>query len=216
MAKKKNTGKIFEVNFKDSVPQHMWSYRPPDSGGGVMARFTSESLCDLFLFDNLKGKLYLLELKSTIGTSISFKSYEFCMRYEKIVKNFEDWNSTLTSKERKEYLDTIKEKRAEIKKLKKETNGAMIKYHQIKSLKEIENENINMNCFLVLSYLEKEKTYLVPINTFWEFWKNTTKKSINENDLDELIESDLVQLIEQEKIGRSQINSEYNIEKCFS
>lgn len=35
----KNNGKRFEEDFKASFSSHIWTYRPPDSGGGMMARF---------------------------------------------------------------------------------------------------------------------------------------------------------------------------------
>lgn len=71
----KSVGKVFEDNWKASVPDNVLYYRPPDSaqsfGGSSNLRFSSKSPCDCFLYD---GRfLYMLELK-TVGTkSISFE-----------------------------------------------------------------------------------------------------------------------------------------------
>lgn len=71
----KNIGKIFEENFKKSVPSDVWYYRPPDSaqsfGSNSNLRFSAKSPCDCFLFDG--EKMYTLELKSVGTTSISFE-----------------------------------------------------------------------------------------------------------------------------------------------
>lgn len=70
-----NIGKVFEQNFKKSVPNNVFYYRPPDSaqsfGDNTKLRFSAKSPCDCFMFD---GKiLYTLELKSVGTKSISFE-----------------------------------------------------------------------------------------------------------------------------------------------
>lgn len=69
-----NPGKIFEQSIKDSVPDTCWIYRFRDNaasfGNGNNTRFASSNICDYLLFDDESRTLYLLELKSTQGTSI--------------------------------------------------------------------------------------------------------------------------------------------------
>lgn len=71
----KNIGKVFEENFKKSVPKNVWYYRPPDSaqsfGSNSNLRFSAKSPCDCFLFDG--EKFYTLELKSVGTSSVSFE-----------------------------------------------------------------------------------------------------------------------------------------------
>ena len=71
----KNVGKIFEQNWKKSISNNIFYYRPPDSaqsfGSNQNLRFSAKSPCDCFMFDG--NILYCLELK-TVGTkSISFE-----------------------------------------------------------------------------------------------------------------------------------------------
>lgn len=75
MKKISNIGKVFEQNFKKSVPDNIFYYRPPDSassfGDNTKLRFSAKSPCDCFMFN---GKvLYTLELKSVGTKSISFE-----------------------------------------------------------------------------------------------------------------------------------------------
>lgn len=69
-----NNGKKFETNFKLSViEQGLFFERFQDSnkfGFGDKTRFTLNSPCDCFVYDT--QYLYYIELKTTIGTSISF------------------------------------------------------------------------------------------------------------------------------------------------
>lgn len=71
---KANNGKRFETNFgKSAVDQGLLYERFKDSnkfGFGQQTRFTSQNPCDSFIHDG--STLYYIELKSTIGTSISF------------------------------------------------------------------------------------------------------------------------------------------------
>lgn len=71
----KNIGKIFEQNWKNSIPQNIFYYRPPDSaqsfGTNQNLRFSAKSPCDCFMFNG--DFLYALELKSVGTKSISFE-----------------------------------------------------------------------------------------------------------------------------------------------
>ncbi|WP_349814278.1 Holliday junction resolvase RecU [Thomasclavelia cocleata] len=71
----KNIGKIFERNWKESIPNHIFYYRPPDSaqsfGTNQNLRFSAKSPCDCFIFTG--DYLYTLELKSVGTKSISFE-----------------------------------------------------------------------------------------------------------------------------------------------
>lgn len=66
--------KIFEQSIKNSTPNTCWIYRFRDNaasfGNGNNTRFASSNICDYLLFDDESRTLYLLELKSTQGTSI--------------------------------------------------------------------------------------------------------------------------------------------------
>lgn len=199
----KNNGKRFEEDFKASFGPDIWAYRPPDTGGGMMARFTSESLCDLMAYNTKTKSFVLFELKSTLGSSMSVRPYSQCMEYEKKKKDFEDWNDSLTAQTRKPIKEKIKEKKKEIKDLYKETNTAMIKYHQIKSLLETKEE-FGIQTYIAFVFFKTTNTYAVPVDLFVEeFWKKTTKKSINENDLEELIKKKKAYKINQEYIRRT-------------
>lgn len=67
-----NQGKIFETNFRKSVPKHIFYYRFRDSSGAwnnnSNLRFTPSNIADNLIFYN--GKLFLNELKSHKGKSI--------------------------------------------------------------------------------------------------------------------------------------------------
>lgn len=68
-------GKIFEQNWKNSIPDYIFYYRPPDAaqsfGSNQKLRFSAKSPCDCFLFDG--NLLYAFELKSVGTKSISFE-----------------------------------------------------------------------------------------------------------------------------------------------
>lgn len=207
----KNNGKRFEEDFKASFSPHIWTYRPTDSGGGMMARFTHESLCDLMAYNIKTKKLILLELKSTLGTSVSVRPYEQCMEYEKVKKEFEDWNAEQTAETRKSLREKIKEKKKEIRELYKGTNGAMIKYHQIKNLLEIKEE-YGIETYIAFTFFRTTNTYAIEVDSFVEnFWKITDKKSINEKDLDKLVENKQAYIIPQEYIRRT-MKSKYDVD----
>ena len=77
-----NSGKIFEQNFKASIPPDVFYYRLRDSpatfGNGEQTRFSTSNMCDCILFGN--RTLYLCELKSHQGKSIPFN----CIRENQI------------------------------------------------------------------------------------------------------------------------------------
>ena len=71
-----NVGKIFENNFKKSIPKEIFYLRLKDSASSFKqdscaTRFTLQNPYDALLFDGLY--LYTFELKSTNGTSFSFQ-----------------------------------------------------------------------------------------------------------------------------------------------
>lgn len=70
-----NEGKKFENDIKASTPNSCWIYRLRDNAssfaGGHNTRFTSSNICDYILFDDITRTLFLIECKSTKGTSIS-------------------------------------------------------------------------------------------------------------------------------------------------
>lgn len=69
-----NAGKLFELDIKSSVPDRCWLYRLRDNAssfaGGANTRFTSSNICDYILFDGKTKTLFLIECKSTKGTSV--------------------------------------------------------------------------------------------------------------------------------------------------
>ena len=73
----KNVGKIFEDDFKKSVPEYALLYRLPDPaqsfGGGNKLRFSRKNPFDYMLWDSKRHILYALELKTVSGKSISFE-----------------------------------------------------------------------------------------------------------------------------------------------
>lgn len=71
----KSVGKVFEENWRKSIPENVFYYRPPDQaqsfGGSKKLRFSAKSPCDCFIYDG--DILYTLELKSVGTKSISFE-----------------------------------------------------------------------------------------------------------------------------------------------
>lgn len=69
-----NAGKQFELDVKSSIPDRCWFYRLRDNAssfaGGDKTRFTSSNICDCIIFDDDTKTLFLIECKSTKGTSI--------------------------------------------------------------------------------------------------------------------------------------------------
>ncbi|WP_105176875.1 Holliday junction resolvase RecU [Clostridium cagae] len=120
---KKNPGKLFEEDFKKSVPEDCWIYRFKDGTanfGGTKnenVRFQAHNICDFQIMTN--DYLVLLELKSHAGASIPFN----CIRSNQIeemsniqhpkikayfIFNFRDYEKTyaIKAKELKLYIDT--------------------------------------------------------------------------------------------------------------
>ena len=69
----KNLGKIFEDNWKKSIPDHMFYYRFRDSassyyGGNDNLRFSITNIADCLVFNG--NELFLFELKNHKGKSI--------------------------------------------------------------------------------------------------------------------------------------------------
>ena len=77
MIQLKNSGKVFEDNFKKSIPDYALLYRLPDSaqsfGNSSNLRFSNKNPFDYLLWDSKLKLLYALELKSVKGKSISFE-----------------------------------------------------------------------------------------------------------------------------------------------
>ena len=71
----KNIGKVLEQNWKNSIPDNIFYYRPPDQAQAFefnqKLRFSAKSPCDCFMFNG--DFLYTLELKSVGIKSISFE-----------------------------------------------------------------------------------------------------------------------------------------------
>lgn len=71
-----NSGKLFENDIKQSIPQECWIYRLRDNASsfanGDKTRFTSSNICDFLLLDDLTKTLFLIECKSTKSTSVPF------------------------------------------------------------------------------------------------------------------------------------------------
>jgi len=71
-----NQGKIFETNWRKSIPDNVYYVRIKDSPSSFSqdsgsVRFTLNNPYDSFIFYN--GRLFPIELKSTQGTSISIQ-----------------------------------------------------------------------------------------------------------------------------------------------
>lgn len=72
-----NAGKLFEAQFKKSIPNNVLLIRLNDSAQAFKkseyARFTPENPCDFLAYDTFSHILYAIECKSTKYTSISFE-----------------------------------------------------------------------------------------------------------------------------------------------
>ena len=73
----RNVGKIFEEQWKASVPNYALLYRLPDSaqsfGGSNNLRFSAKPPFDYLMWDSMRHRLYALEMKTKNGKSISFE-----------------------------------------------------------------------------------------------------------------------------------------------
>lgn len=93
----------------------------------------------------------------------------------------------------------------------KATNQSMIKYHQIKSLKEIhDNYDGKIKAYIAFTFFRSNDTFILPIEHFYEFWLTTDKKSINVNDLNGLVKKNKCYKIKQEFI-RKTMKSKYDL-----
>lgn len=75
-----NVGKVFEQQFRKSVPDYCLLQRladPPQSfEKSNLYRFSLKNPCDFFMFDSKNHILYCLELKTTKAKSISFEKID--------------------------------------------------------------------------------------------------------------------------------------------
>ena len=140
-------GKKFEEDFKKSVPFEYFFYRFKDGTGNFNGqknenvRFQAKNMCDCEVMTH--EKLFLLELKSHLGKSISFT----CIRNNQIeemskvdhkriktyfIFNFRDLEKTyaIEAKKIKEYMETAKGKSFPVKWC--EENGTEIENHRKK------------------------------------------------------------------------------------
>lgn len=93
-----NVGKIFEEDFKNSIPDYALLYRLPDAaqsfGGSNKLRFSRKNPFDFILWDSKRHILYALEMKTVKGKSISFerdKDEEKEIHYHQI-NGLNEWN----------------------------------------------------------------------------------------------------------------------------
>ncbi len=124
---KKNPGKLFEEDFKKSVPEDCWIYRFKDGTanfGGTKnenVRFQAHNICDFQVMTN--DYLVLLELKSHAGASVPFNCIRsnqieemFNIQHPKIkpyfIFNFRDYEKTyaIEAKTLKLYINTANRK----------------------------------------------------------------------------------------------------------
>ncbi len=126
-----NTGKIFERQFKKSIPDYCLVYRLPDSaqsfGGSRKLRFSAKSPFDYIVWECEGRLLYALELKTVKGGSISFereKGEQGVIHYHQI-QSLIKWN---------EYNGTV--------------CGFVIEFRQINTVIFIDIESFNniINC----------------------------------------------------------------------
>lgn len=71
---KMNPGKVFEDDFRKSIPEGMYCFRVEDKAQSweKAAKFTRKNPYDFILFDSAHGKLICAELKSTKAKSMTF------------------------------------------------------------------------------------------------------------------------------------------------
>ena len=64
-----NSGKLFESQFRKSIPEYCFVYRLKDSAqsfsGNSNVSFSWNNPCDFFIFDSNKHLFYAIECKST-------------------------------------------------------------------------------------------------------------------------------------------------------
>ena len=195
-----NEGKKFEQDFKRSLDEcsNLWVHRPSDFGGGQSGRFTNSSLCDFVVFDDDKPSLYLLELKSVQGKSISCPSYS-------LMNTIHDLQNDIKTKT----TDDIKAAKELLKQYIKKANGYDIKYHQIKDLYEIECKNYtHIYAYFVINFRSYDITYYCTPSTLLYILKKTGKSSININDF---VSNNVMQMSQSTRKTRK----EYNVKEIL-
>lgn len=84
-----NSGKIFENQFKKSVPDYCLLQRLNDSPQSFnqsnLTRFAPKNPCDFFLFDDRLQVLHCWELKTTKYKSISFEKIDIEEKQNKMI-----------------------------------------------------------------------------------------------------------------------------------
>lgn len=172
-----NKGKIFEHDFQKSsnlIPG-TWTYRPSDFGGGQAARFTNHSLCDYIVFNDNTQELFLIELKSVLGKSISCPSYQF-IQNTIALKNTIDSTTDAAQKKKlqQQYKDLIKK-----------GNTYQIKLHQIQDLYKHETAGLrHMFVYFIINFREYEKTFALSPSCLLNILRSTQKSSININEFE--------------------------------
>ena len=174
-----NYGKEFEQDFKTSAESldRVWLYRPSDFGGGQAARFTNHSLCDYILFNDATGKLFLLELKSVQGNSISCPGVTLCADIDFAQQLLLDVTDKETKKQRKEDLKN---------KLRK-GNSYKIKYHQLSNLIQIETDirYNNIETYIIINFRDYNKTFCCKPSKLIDILQHTHKSSVSVKELEE-------------------------------
>lgn len=211
-------GKLFEEDFKNSVPPNIWLYRIEDSSnsfsGGNASRFTSTSRYDYLMYQPKYGYLYAIELKSTQSTSITMCDYPLSLEYENTVKKLDDFRNEIKSKKKlsaqektnnKEYITILK---GDCKVLKTKCKASSIKYHQINNL--LSDDRMGLKSIFLFDFRKNNTTYCMEIKKFDNFWKSTNKKSINESDILEYGGF----IVPKKQIGKSS-RWEYDLEKIL-
>lgn len=99
----KNVGKIFEDDFKNSLPDYIIYTRLRDAPQSFnrTARFSWKNPCDNILFDDKRRLFYSIELKTTKGTSFSFEDIRLDNQDDKMIHkhqiiglaNYAKWNN---------------------------------------------------------------------------------------------------------------------------
>lgn len=172
-----NTGKEFENDFKKSVEEYpeIWIYRPTDFGGGQAARFTNHSLCDYILFNNITQALFLLELKTIQGKSISCPSIELLSSINEIESQITATKDTEHKKELKKVLKELLHK----------GNSYKIKQHQIKGLLEVENNDVYLHIhpYVIINFRDSNETFVCKPSQLLKILSATGKSSLNTEDL---------------------------------
>ena len=75
----KNSGKIFEEDWKNSCPENIFIERFKDnmSAFDKTAKYARDNICDFIMHDDNSSLLLLVELKSTISSSMTFWREDF-------------------------------------------------------------------------------------------------------------------------------------------